>query len=108
MNATHKTLNHQGHEGTRRKCLRLKTFVILRVPGGLRFYELSHYRRFTRSVRLPARRYLPLLLQRVSLSAPIADSAVHGDDVGVSHFLQVIGGQRGTESAATIEDEFGL
>src|SRR5437868_831760 len=44
-----------------------------------------------RSIRLFARRNLPLLLQRVALSAPIADSAVHRDDVGISHFLQVIG-----------------
>src|SRR5208337_2944584 len=47
-----------------------------------------------------------LLLQRVTLFAPIADSAVHGNDIRVSHFLQVIGGQRGTEAAATIEHEF--
>src|SRR6266852_9078964 len=44
----------------------------------------------------------------ISFFAPIADSAVHRNDVGVSHFLQVVGGQRGTETAATIEDEFGL
>src|SRR3984893_2112904 len=27
-------VNHQGHEGTRRKCLRPKAFVVLRVLGG--------------------------------------------------------------------------
>src|SRR6202163_5064325 len=48
---------------------------------------------------------LPLLLQWVAPSAPIADSAVHRDNVGVSHFLEIIGGQRGSETAATIEDE---
>src|SRR6202023_2851597 len=48
---------------------------------------------------------VPLLLQRVAPSAPIANSAVHRDDVGVSHFLQIIGGQRGTEAASTIEYE---
>ena len=48
---------------------------------------------------------VPLLLQRVAPSAPIANSAVHRDDVGVSHFLQIIGGQRGTEAATTIEYE---
>ncbi len=54
---------------------------------------------------LPSGRYLPLLLQRVASFAPIANSAVHGNDVGVSHFLQIVGGQRGAEAAATIEDE---
>src|SRR5713101_5544903 len=58
-----------------------------------------------RSIRLLARRYLPRLLQRVALSAPIADSAVHRNDVGVSHFLQVIGCKGGPETSATIENE---
>src|SRR5271157_3293277 len=39
---------------------------------------------------------------------PIADSAVHGKDVGVSHFLQIVGGQRGAEASATIEHELSL
>src|ERR1700692_1478129 len=57
------------------------------------------------TIRLLARRYLPRLLQWVAPFAPIADSAIHRDDVGVSHFLQIIGSQRGSETAATIEDE---
>ena len=51
---------------------------------------------------------LSRLLQRIATFAPVANSAVHGNDVGIPHFLQVIGGQRGAEAAATIEDEFGL
>src|SRR5271157_5230063 len=54
---------------------------------------------------LLARRRIPLLLEWVAPLAPIADAAVHGNDVGVSHLLQVIGCQRGTEAAATIEHE---
>ena len=61
-------------------------------------------------LRTPERRghCLPRLFQRVAPFAPVADSAVHGNDIGVSHFLQVIGGQRGAEAAATIEYEFSL
>src|SRR5713226_9024282 len=48
---------------------------------------------------------LALLLQRVAPPTPIANSAVHGNDIRVPHFLQVIGGQRGAEAAATIQYE---
>src|SRR5271167_1814120 len=65
-------------------------------------------RSFRSAVRLLARRYLPRLLQRVALFAPLADSAVHGNDIRVSHLLQVIGGQRGTEPPATIKDKFSV
>jgi len=58
-----------------------------------------------RAVPLLVRRYSTSLLQRVAPSAPIADSAVHRDDVGVSHFLQVVGSKGGPESAATIKHE---
>src|ERR1039458_5602774 len=54
---------------------------------------------------LLATRYLLRLLQRKAPLAPIANSAIHRYDIGVSHFLQVVGGQRGTEAAATIEYE---
>ena len=41
------TANHQGHEGTRRKCLRPKAFVVLRVLGGSGpcgcIVKLTHY-----------------------------------------------------------------
>jgi hypothetical protein len=50
-------------------------------------------------------RYFSLFFQRVALLAPIADSAVHGNDVGVAHFLQVVGGQRGAEPTSAIKDE---
>ena len=42
------------------------------------------------------------------LSRQLANSAIHGYDIGVSHFLQVVGGQRGAETAAAIEYEFSL
>src|SRR5579871_719374 len=45
-----------------------------------------------------------LLYQRVSFFAPAPDAAIHRDDIGVSHFLQVVGRQRGTESASTIQN----
>src|SRR5712692_4910091 len=45
------------------------------------------------------------IFERVAPFAPIANSAVHGNDIRVSHFLQVIGGQRGAEAAATIQYE---
>src|SRR5258708_10343473 len=57
------------------------------------------------AIRPVARRYLPRFLQRAAAFAPIADPAIHGNDVGVSHLWQVVGGQRGTETAATIEHE---
>src|SRR4029077_4525653 len=57
------------------------------------------------TIRLLARRHLPRLLQRVAPFAPIADSAVHRDDVGVPHFLKIVGGQRGSKPTATIEHE---
>jgi hypothetical protein len=46
------------------------------------------------------------LLQRKTLFAPIADTAVHGNHVRVAHFLQVIGRQSRTEAAAAVEDQF--
>ena len=39
---------------------------------------------------------------------PAAKTAVHGDHVRVSHFLQVVGRQGGTVSPATVQDEFGI
>ena len=38
---------------------------------------------------------------------PLAPAAVHRDDVGVPHPLQVLGGERGAESPAAIEDDSG-
>src|SRR5580700_7872426 len=53
-------------------------------------------------------RYMPLLLQRVALFTPVANSTVHGNNVGISHFLQVVGCESGAEAAATIEDQLGI
>jgi len=39
---------------------------------------------------------------------PGAPAAVHGDDVFVAHFLEIVGGERGTETAAAIENERGV
>src|SRR5258708_20612216 len=73
------------------------------------FFQRSRWYAIRRMIRIAirpvARRYLPRFLQRVAAFAPIADSAIHGNDVGVSHLLQVIRGQRGPESPATIEHE---
>src|SRR5208283_455341 len=41
--------------------------------------------------------------QRVSLFPPVANPAVHRDDVSVAHLLQIVGGQRRTESPATVK-----
>ena len=38
---------------------------------------------------------------------PAAPAAVHGDYVGVAHFLEVVGRQRGAEAAATVENDDG-
>src|SRR5690242_4732423 len=36
---------------------------------------------------------------RVFLPAPVAHAAVHRQDIGVAHLLEVVGGQRGAEAA---------
>src|SRR5690348_4633146 len=48
------------------------------------------------------------LREWISFFAPTANSAVHREHVGVSHFLQVVGGQSGTKSASTIEHDGGI
>ena len=40
--------------------------------------------------------------------SPAANAAIHGDYLGVSHLLQVIGGQCGAEASATIKYELSL
>src|SRR5580700_269935 len=42
--------------------------------------------------------------QRESSLAPTANAAIHGDYPGVTHFLQVVSGEGGAETAAAIED----
>ena len=37
--------------------------------------------------------------------APAPNAAVHGEHVGVAHFLQIVRGQRGAISAAAVEDD---
>jgi len=49
-----------------------------------------------------------LFLQRVAFFTPAANSAIHGDNVTVSHYLQVIGGQGRAKTSAAIKYEFGL
>jgi len=39
---------------------------------------------------------------------PAAPAAVHGDDILVAHFLEIIGGERGAETAAAIQDQRGV
>src|SRR3954469_10755855 len=41
----------------------------------------------------------------VSRLAPGAHAAIHGDDVGVAHLLQVVGRQGGAKAAPTVEDD---
>jgi hypothetical protein len=43
--------------------------------------------------------------QRKAFFAPAPNTAVHGEHVGITHLLQIVGGQCGTVSTATIEDE---
>src|SRR4029077_14453357 len=38
-------------------------------------------------------------------SPPAPNAAVHGEHIGITHLLQIVGGQRGAISTATIEDE---
>src|ERR1700747_496227 len=54
-----------------------------------------------RAVALLVRGYLSPLLQRITPFAPTADSAVHRDDVGVSHFLPGFRGPRRTDTPHT-------
>jgi len=42
----------------------------------------------------------------IAFVAPLADAAVHRNHVGITHFLKVVGRQRGTEAAAAIEYDF--
>ena len=44
QNAGEKTLNHQGHEVSRRLLVSSISFVYLRVLGGSRFRKVAHYR----------------------------------------------------------------
>src|SRR5437764_10728033 len=48
-----------------------------------------------------------LLVNGVARFTPGAHAAVHGDDVGVAHLLQVVGGQGGPEAAAAVKDDGG-
>src|SRR5438045_3899773 len=43
--------------------------------------------------------------QRIPLVAPAADAAVHGNDVGVTHLLQVVRRQCRAKAAAAVEDD---
>src|SRR5258708_23936274 len=70
------------------------------------FFQRSRWYAIRRMIRIAirpvARRYLPLFLQRVAAFSPIADSAIHGNHVGVSQPLQVAAGQSAPVSAAAI------
>src|SRR5712691_1970373 len=68
------------------KCLPFRNFADTR---GERTIQSSLLRRF----------------QRIGFLAPDADSPVHRKNIGIAHFLQVVGCQGGTEAAAAIEDE---
>ena len=39
---------------------------------------------------------------------PAAPAAIHRNYVCVAHFLEIVGGQGGAETAAAIEDEWGV
>src|SRR5579863_4747902 len=40
--------------------------------------------------------------QRISLLSPLANPAVHRNDVGISHLLEIVSSKRGPETAAAI------
>ena len=43
----------------------------------------------------------------VACAQPTLPAAIHGFDVGIAHFLNVICGQRRTESSTAVENQFG-
>src|SRR6266705_6494535 len=54
------------------------------------------------------RKKLLSLGRRQSGGNPALPSAVHRFHVGVTHFLKIFRGQRGTEAATTVQNEFAL
>jgi hypothetical protein len=42
----------------------------------------------------------------MAIFAPVANAAVHRNDVGIAHLLEIVSGKRGTESTAAIENNF--
>src|SRR5580698_3607004 len=68
--------------------------------------EVSDQKKMRPFIRLEVceRGTASLLRQRIAFLAPVADSAVHRNHIGVTHLLQVVSGQRGTETTAAIED----
>ena len=68
--------------------VRLKRFARLKSPGAGR--PRNSRRGAGATVRLLS------FFEWVGFFAPLADAAIHGDDVGVAHFLEVVGGQRAT------------
>src|SRR6266851_4147798 len=47
------------------------------------------------------------LFERIIPFSPAANSPVHGKNIGVTHFLQIVGCQSGTIAAATVENDLG-
>src|SRR5262245_50381733 len=62
-------------------------------PLRLNSHEFSYERGFS------------IVRQRIAALAPAAVAAVHGDDVRVAHFLQVVGGEGGAITAAAVQDD---
>src|SRR5579884_712723 len=58
---------------------------------------------------VPARSLMvaALRFQRISLLPPAADAAVHGEDVGIAHLLEVIRRQGRAEAATAVEHDLG-
>src|ERR1700686_1254172 len=46
------------------------------------------------------------LRQRISLPPPVANAAIHRDNVLVTHLLQIVGGEGGAESTAAVKNDF--
>src|SRR5580765_1160249 len=59
-------------------------------------------------LKLEAQLFSRSCLQRISLFAPVADTAVHRNHVGIAHLLQVIGSQSRAEATAAIKDHLGI
>ena|SRR5579872_6562937 len=49
-----------------------------------------------------------ILRQRIALFTPVADAAVHRNNIAVAHLLQIVGGEGGAETAAAVENDFGI
>jgi hypothetical protein len=68
--------------------------------------RLAHLSRWPVSLTCLTHQVGSVLRQRIALFPPATDAAIHGDDVCVTHLLEIIGSKGGAETAAAVKNYF--